>query len=177
MVSLNSDRNKLWGIGLAILLPLAVIGLAFAAFISFKVYRMFNPYLDREIGGAVTLTSEWLEITPQEPLRPERQVQYLYVDTPEPFDPDYQSWGIRFPDGSVIVPEVQLIDQQGNVYNLKASSFSLADSTRTDIVSGIGFRARGVPQDRVYPKVRIRSDKPIRASRIIWRSYDPRDRK
>ena len=171
------NQKKLWGISLVVLVPLAVLGVALAVFIGMQVYRMFNPYLDREISGAVTLTSEWLEITPEEPLRTERQVQYLYIYTMEPFDPDNESWGIRFPDGLTVVPQVQLVDHNGNSYRLRGSSFSLADRTRADVISGIGFHASDLPQDRDYRMIRVRSDRPVRVSSIVWRNYNPRDRK
>lgn len=157
---------------------LLVIGLACAALLTSCVYRFFHPYLDRELSGPITISSEWLEITPKEPLRAERVVQYLYIYTTKPFEPDNRSWGIRLADGSVVVPEVELVDQQGNIYNLKASSFSLEDPTRANVISGIGFSAlEELPKDKVYRAVRIRSDQPIQCSKIIWRCYDPRDRK
>ena len=155
---------------LSLAIPIAII-------VPARIYRFINPYLDREIAGTVTISNEWLEIKPKEPLNPERKVQYIYVLTPQPFQPDNRSWGIRFPDGSVVVPEVQLIDQYGKLYNLKASAFSLKDRTRADVISGIGFHTQDLPQDRVYTTVRLRSDKPVEVSRIIWRCYDPRDRK
>jgi hypothetical protein len=33
------------------------------------------------------------------------------------------------------------------------------------------------PQDRDYRKLRIRSDRPIALSKIVWRNYNQRDRK
>lgn len=138
---------------------------------------MPNPYLDREIMGPATITSEWLEIMPKEPLQPERQVQYIYIQTVEPFDPDYQKWGIRLPNGSTIIPEVQLVDQYGNIFKLKSSSFSLKDPRQGEIVSGLGFNNNDLPHDRVYTKVRIRADIPIQSSKIIWRNYNQWDRK
>lgn len=164
-----SDQNKLWGIGLTVLIPLAVIGIAFAVFIAVKLYRVSNPYLDREISGPVTLTSEWIEIVPEEPLRPEREVQKILLDFAQPYESDHDAWKIRFPDGSLVAPEVQLIDKNGNVF----TSSKVASLGQT----GMGLRMSSLPQDRVYLKLRLRSDKPIAISRIIWRCYDPRDRK
>jgi hypothetical protein len=164
-------KVALMAIGVGLLIPV-IVG---AIIVSKSIYRFIHPYLDREIAGQTTISHQWLEITPEQPLRPERQVQYLYIHT-APFDPDYRAWGIRFPDGSVVTPEVQLVDQDGSLYSLKSSSFSLEDRTRSNIVSGIGFKA-DIPKDKVYRTVRIRSDKPITVSSIVWRCYDPRDRK
>ena len=172
---MTPNKRKLWGISLPLLITLAAIGLAFIIFISMEIFRTVNPYLDREVSGPLTITSEWKEIVPEAPLRAERQAQYLSIETTKSFDPDYKLWGIRLPDGSVFVPEVQLIDQDGNIHNLKSSSFELADRNRTDIISGIGFSAKDLPKDRHYKMVRIRSEKPLSISRITWRCYNQWD--
>ncbi|SRR5216684_3683978 len=142
-----------------------------------EFYRLFNPYLDTEIAGPTTISSDWLEIVPKQSLKPERQVQYLYIETAQPFAADYSTWGIRFPDGSTIVPEVQLVAEDGSSYDLHASSFSLKDPSHSDVVSGIGFFLQQLPKDKAYRMVRIRSLRPISCSRIYWRCFNQWDLK
>lgn len=177
MQNVNAVRKRRSGVSRLVIALTAIGGLAILVFLSFKGYRMLNPYLDRELSGPVTVTSAWLELTPREPLRAERQVQYLYLHTVDPFVPDHSVWGIRFPDGSVVVPEVQLVDQYGNIHAPRASSFSLADRRRPDVISGIGFRVQDLPPERVFEKVRIKSARPINLSSIVWRNYNQWDRK
>ena len=175
--SMSSKPNKPWVSGMLAIVALTVFGIAVSAFLLVRVYRLLNPYLDVEVCGPLTVTSDWVEVTPQAPLESSRQVQYLYLHTVEPFVPDYPSWGIRFPDGSVVVPQVELIDRQGTAHPLKASSFSLRDRSRTDIISGIGFRSPALAGTGPYQRVRIRSDRNLKLSRIIWRNYNQSDRK
>lgn len=167
-------RSKFFRVGLLVLIPPAIIGLALAVFISIKVYRVFNPNLDREISGAVTITAEWLEIRPEDPLRPEREIHQVVLDVEKPVTAQTNSWGLVLPDGSVVTPEVQLIDESSNVYSLTEPSFNTNSSTGLTLR---GFSLRNLPKDRLYTKVRVRSSKPIRVSRILWRSYNPWDRK
>ena len=96
-------------LGLVCLIPAAFFGLSKMG----EIYRLFNPYLDREIAGPTTISSEWLEIVPKQPLRVERQIQYMILDVADPFEPLYDKWSLRLRDGSVVKPEVQLIDEDG----------------------------------------------------------------
>ena len=141
--------------------------------LSCSVYNKIYPDLDRDISGPVTITPEWFEITPKEPLKPEREVQNVIVWFAIPYQTRHPP-ALVFQDGAAITPEVQLIDQHGNVFNLRASA---AGS------SGLGYRCcdgvfdKGLPKDRTYRTVRVRSDKPIQASKIVWRCYNPWDHK
>jgi hypothetical protein len=132
--------------------------------------RKANPFLDREISGPVTISSEWMEITPQEPLKPEHEVNAVTLMFASEYIPDYKENGLRFSDGTVMVPEVQLIDQDGKVYALGIESMG---------PKGMGFaffdpisHLESLPKDKVYRTVRIRSDKPIECSKLVWRGYN-----
>ncbi len=154
---------------LGLLVLVCVLGIAIGSLsVMGNIYRFFNPYLDRELAGPTTVSSEWLEIVPEQPLRTERQIQYLILDVADPFDPVYESWSLRLKDGSLVQPKVQLIDQSGKVYDLTSPALD---------EKGIGFGNSDLPRDRAYSTVRIRSDKPIHLSRIYWRSYNPKDLK
>src|SRR5258705_194650 len=91
--------------------------------------------------------------------------QYLVFDVAAPFELEHRAWGVRLPDGSISTPEVQLVDEYGNTFNLDQPSMFSPTSHFTQR----GFSLRDLPQDRVYRAVRIRSDKPIQYSRIMWR--------
>ena len=157
---------------------IAIVCLTVGNFILFRIYRYFNPYLDREISGQVTLSSQWLEITMKEPLRPERDRQKIIIDIEPPvkLEPSGPSMGLVLPDGSVVIPEVQLIDQDGNIYNLTSPSASFEASPGGAWQRGFG-RVEPLPKNKVYTAVRIRCEKPVRCSRIRWRSYNPSDLK
>ena len=154
---------------LGILVLVGVLAIALGNFsVVGQIYRFFNPYLDREIAGPTTISSEWLEIVPEPPLRTERQVQYLVLDVADPFEPVYESWSLRLKDGSLVQPNVRLIDESGNVYDLTSPALD---------EKGIAFKNSDLPRDRAYRTVRIRADKPIHLSRVYWRCYNPTDLK
>jgi hypothetical protein len=134
-----------------------------------------DPVKDIEIYGVVTISSEWLEITPTEMLKPERDVSVLFLQVSSPYALDFEKNGIRLPDSSVAIPEVKLIDQDKKEYDLRVIYMG---------ETGIGFERAsidlhpiGLPKDKVFPKVRIRCSKPVECSKIIWRNYNPRDMK
>ena len=97
-------------VGLACLIPIFV----FAIPMTLGLYRsIFSPYLEQEVTGPVTITQEWQEITPPKSLRADRQIQYLILTIAEPFELSYKAdWGWRLPDGSVVIPEVQLVEDR-----------------------------------------------------------------
>ena len=97
-------------------------------------------------------------------MKPSRQNQYVVLDATPPFVVDEKTRGIRLPDGSIVTPEVQIVDQNGKIFNL--TSWTLFSTT-----SGVwrrGFYLPALPQGRKYRTVRIRSERPITISKITW---------
>jgi hypothetical protein len=139
------------------------------------IYGFFRPYQDREIMGSATISSSWLEIVPKEPLRAEQVVQQVVLYVRKPVKQARDSWELILPDGSQTIPEVELVDQDGRTYYLTEPS-AIA-SPGSDEAFQRGFGAWQLPKDKVYRLVRLRSDKPIPVSKIVWRSYDPQNRK
>jgi hypothetical protein len=141
--------------------------------LSCSVYTKINPDLDRDISGPVTISTEWLEITPEEPLKPEREVQKVIIWFAAPYTTSHPP-ALVFQDGAAITPEVQLVDVHGNTFDLRVSAAG---------ASGLGYRCcdgvfdKELPKDRTYRTVRIRSARPIQASKIVWRVYNPWDHK
>ena len=162
------NRKLIWLTGILCLSAIIVV-------LIFTLYRKSNPFLKRQIAGPVTIGSEWLEITPEEPLKPEREIHEVILIFATPYEPDNQSWGIRLPDGSLVIPEVQLVDQNGGTYKLRVGAIgkdAIAFSMRDPI-----SHQEILPKDKLYPTVRIRIDKSIQCSKIIWSCYNPWDRK
>ncbi|HEX7999966.1 MAG TPA: hypothetical protein VF528_16375 [Pyrinomonadaceae bacterium] len=155
------------------ILGVTLLMLALAA--SCSLYRKLDPYLDREISGPVTITSEWLEIKPTEPLSPMRQQQEIVLDIAGNHHLELTAGDMILQDGSANKFEVQMIDEYMNVYN--ANGHTLSGSLLGFFVYDKSSGKDGLPQDRTYIKVRIRSDKPIQCSRILWRGYYPSDLK
>jgi hypothetical protein len=140
--------------------------------VAFLLYRRMGPLptpTDRDVAGPTAMTSQWLEIGPVPALKPSGKQSLVILELEGDYTPDFQSQMLRFPDGSLGMPEVQLLDQQGNVFPLHFLMVHHRDRTGSNVMGGAGFGAPDLPTDRSYGKVRVRSDKPIKCSKIIWR--------
>jgi hypothetical protein len=123
-----------------------------------------------KISGPITIGEEWIEIHPDSPLKAEKTYQWVYLDLEPPFKGDLynegkgpnKGKGILMPDGEVINPQIEVIDQYGNTFKLVFGG-------------GIGLKPRykvpspnELPRDREYTTVRIRSPRPIKCKAIFW---------
>src|SRR6266403_2106343 len=108
--------------------------MALTVIISGGIYRTLFPYFDQGVTGQVSISSEWTEIVPKKPLRVESQIQMIVLDLDKSLDLERDGWGIVSSDGSVVTPEVELIDQEGNVFRLEQPSTWFSPS------SGVKFR-------------------------------------
>jgi hypothetical protein len=155
---------------IAIAVICLVPAITISAFVAGIVYRFFFPYLDQELSGKVTISSEWKEFVPKKPLRAERQIQMVVLDLDKSFKFQDNDWGLILPDGSVVTPEVELVDQDGKTYPLAEPSEWFSPS------SGVKYREfsakNELPKDKVFRAVRIRCEKPVLCNRIFWRCYN-----
>ena len=151
---------------------LAIVALCVVLVVSFLLYRRMGPLptlTDLDIAGSTAITSKWLEITPVPALKPSGKTSLVILELEGDYTPDFQAQMLRFPDGTMGMPEVQLVDQQGNVFPLHFLMVHHRDRTGSNVMGGAGFGAPDLPSDRSYGKVRVRSDKPIKCLKIIWR--------
>ena len=138
-----------------------------ALVVSLSICGGGQRFLDRTIRDDTTLTPEWMEITPETPLKPERDIQAVMLHLAEPYEADLEKNGVRLPDGSLVKPEVQLVDTAGKTYSL--NYYGLFG--RQLVI----FTLRDQLMGREYRTVRIRNDKPIHLRKIFWRCYYTKD--
>jgi hypothetical protein len=130
-----------------------------------------------QISGPVTVGDGWVEFQPEQPLKAEKTFQYVYLVLEPPLKNDlYQEGkepntgkGILMPDGEVINPEIEIIDQYGNTFNLAYGG-------------AIGLKPtyclsypNELPRDRVYKTIRIRSPRQIKCKAIYWYCESSKD--
>jgi hypothetical protein len=78
--------------------------LIIAVVISLLVYRRMGPLptlTDRDIAGATSINSEWLEIGPAPPLKPSGKQSLVILELEGDYAPDFPAHRLRFPDGSL----------------------------------------------------------------------------
>jgi hypothetical protein len=152
-----------------LLILFAVVAAVVLFFIGHAYYWFATKQRYFTIASNVNISTDWLETTPQPPLKATKQIQYLIISV-EGYKRNLhrnfedKSMQIKLPDGTEINPEVQIVDEYGKVYSLKPTLFT---------PGGMGFGGdfdshSSFPQDRSYTKVKIRSDKSFKASKVTW---------
>ena len=160
----NRIKKKLLLLGLVCLIPVVIVG----ALKLPEVYRLFHPYLDREISGPVTITNDWLEIKPKDAFKAERQINNLIIlfEPSRSYEPDVTGKSLRLSDGSVATLEVELIDREGKIHSLTPIGISR---------EGMILRSENSSQNTVYRAIRIKSTNPVKVTRIYWDCYNQWD--
>jgi hypothetical protein len=118
----------------------------------------------------IAIDANWQEIGAPRPLTSRRSVQRVLLKLGPTHEQDTESWGIRLPSRDVAFPEVELLDRDGFVYPLVEPSFSTVGAAR---YRGFGGSA-GLPTDRTFAKIRVRSNHPIVIPEIVWSCFDPK---
>jgi hypothetical protein len=116
-----------------------------------------------------SINEQWTSIALSQPAVAKWDVQLIYLTVRPEFRPSFAPLGMQLEDGSVIVPEVELISGSG-----QGQRFRLAG-----LINGeqLVFRNDQIARKSTFSEVRIRSSKPIVCSQINWMSYMPQDTK
>ena len=131
-----------------------------------------------KLSGPLTVSNEWIELRPQTPLRAEKTLQWVQLELEPPFKEDFDNEGkgpskgkgILMPDGDVINPEIEVIDEHGNAFSLVYGGGSGIQLPNYDVQ----YPSK-LPQDRGYKMVRIRSPRPIKCKAIFWYCESSKD--
>lgn len=132
------------------------------------------------LSGPTTIGDQWIELKPEASLRADKDSQMVVLDLEPPFKYDFYKvgkgpnagQGILMPDGEVINPEIEIIDQYGNSFNL---IWRGARKTFSPVYS-LSYPNK-FPRDREYKEVRIRSSRPINLKAIYWTCESNKDMK
>jgi hypothetical protein len=143
-------------------------------------WRLFYHESTRNIVLAedFQIMSEWKEVGTQNELQIEKDYNYISFQIEPPLEiwmdgADASKWGIKIPGGTVINPEIRIIDAEGKEYPL-----FFAGSRKAGADEFANYHYEGnLPINRIYQKVRLRSDSPMTVKAILWSGYDQSDRK
>src|SRR6266487_5580698 len=131
---------------------------------------------DVKLSGPVEITDQWVEFRAKLPLKADKTFQWILLDLAAPFKDDMYSEGkgplkgkgILMPEGDVINPDLEVIDQYGNAFQL------IYAGSRGGPIYGYPY-PNELPRDREYKSVRIRSPKPITCKAIYWYCESSKD--
>jgi len=114
----------------------------------------------------VDISSEWQEVVPLRPLRCERRNQEIQLYSSTPHSASIHPLGIVLPNGKVAKPEVQLVGEDGKIYELSDLSL-LGDA--------VVLSSKALPRSFNFGKVRIRSNEPLQLSQVRFSCYNFED--
>lgn len=145
-------------------------------------YFLGKMHIRQEIAKDVLISSDWTVITPGSPMKIKKRFQeisLLLEDCQQNILKNREN--LIFSDGTVINPSkqitVEIFDEDGNKYNLKSGKYTISNFDEKNgrvSVSSAGFKSLkfGLPKNKTFKEVRIRSDKPFQCKAVIWHDYN-----
>lgn len=135
------------------------------------IYGFATSDSEEIVSGPVSLSSQWTEFIPGKPLRPLKQSQEIVLDVDPSeglIEDNLHLKRIQLSNGLLLRPQIQLVDSQGNVFDAEVSRYPVPSLYK----NGISGYVSSLPQDREFTKIRVRSDSPVRLSRIVWHCHN-----
>ena len=105
-------------------------------------------------------SNTWVTIDVNKPLTPSANDQRILLSFLEPFADT--GFGVSVA-GSTVVPAVRLVDDRANEWPLTHIAYVWTGGQRY-----LAFTATGVAKNRRFKAVRLRADRRVEATRVIW---------
>lgn len=132
-----------------------------------------KPPAKVKVGEGQQLNQEWLEIVSPNPLEAAAKIHFVALKLP-----NVKGWAdekkerLRLTDGSDVKIEIELIDEKGGSTVLYPNGFG----------EYVEFGKRAVNKENPdeayfkagerFNKIRLRSDKPVKAEEIFWTEFE-----
>lgn len=158
----------------SIVLGIAVLAIGVVALFWFSV--VFGMRITHPIAQEVQVTNEWQRVEFKSPLKIKKQVQKisLKIEGYESKIDDSSFNTIELSDGTILNPEVFLIDENNKKYQFKDSSRTYKYSTTDSAEFSFEQKSNNfdsLPKDVKYKAIMIKSDKPFKCD-ITWIDND-----
>lgn len=136
------------------------------------IYHMFKYRTEISLAKDFLVTDQWQTIDVKDllpPLSKDRNDLYLAVP------PSYKAWdpaprGIEAPDGTIIKPEIEVVDSNGVIYVFKQTG-----AARSRYEKATYAASPELAKETQITRIRIRANHSILIPAIIWSSYDIKD--
>jgi len=131
-----------------------------------------NPFIDRQLSGPVTLTSEWLVLKPIWPLGVARDTQEITLFPSPPIQMVFKrgTSDLIPADGRDAEIEAELIGSDGKTYHSRPGRSETMTGNLQITSRRLGFK--DLPDNVTYTEVRIKSSARYPVSKILWRCYN-----
>lgn len=141
----------------------------------------FVPIPPQTISGPVEIGSGWIDIVPSKPLSPLGSTNWISLGY-NGYEKGKYSEGdgkfLNLADGRTTRIEAFLFDDKGEMYELEVSRTSngpqLHKKGKVKILNGVpDYSETKFPNDRVFVRLKIRSELPLMCSKIEWQGSKP----
>ena len=149
----------------------AICGALLLIFVGALIYKFATLDSEEVVSGPVTISAQWTEFIPQRPLQPSKQTQEIVLDVDPSeglVEDNLHLDRMQLANGTVLHPQIQLLDSHGNVFDAEVSRYPVPSRYK----NGLSGHVPNLPQDGAFTKVRVRSDSPVRLSRIVWHCHE-----
>jgi hypothetical protein len=149
----------------------ALCGALLLFFVGANIYAFATSDSEELVSGPVIVSAQWTEFVPQRPLQPRKQTQEIVLDVDPSeglIEDNLHSDRMQLANGTVLHPQIQLVDSHGNVFDAEVSRYPVPSRYE----NGLSGSVSNLPKDREFTKVRVRSDFPVRLSRIVWHCHN-----
>ena len=141
----------------------------------------FVPIPPQTVSGSITIGSSWMEIVPPKPLKPLGVTNWITLGCKnyKVFDwAENEKNILELADGRNTKIEAYLYDDRGESYLLRIYQTSNGPELHRKELSEIGdgknnYSTVEFPKDRVYIKLKIRSEIPLECDNIEWQGSKP----
>lgn len=148
----------------------ATMGLLFGGYSALIYY--INLPSGVFIAKDIDVASEWTEIDIKPAIRAEYRSQSVAVTIANINLGAMHDGMIHLDDGNVLGPELELTDESGLVQPLVLSGFTQKYGIAAN------YRAAkdtlGFAENRKFVKLKMRSNQPFVADKIVWKDYNPK---
>jgi hypothetical protein len=151
-------------------LAYAVAGISACLVFGYIAIIVYINLPDRPIATDIRVNENWTEVRLKNPLTFNNRSQSLNLRIKDfTFDRNSNVAEIRFPDGTKINPEIEILDDRGNAVNMYHSGFAMKYWDAVVFTPPDTIR-----RNKDYRVIRIRSDIPFYCEGIYWIDYDPK---
>lgn len=147
--------------------------------------EILSPNQTQPVSEAIEINNDWKEIIPPTPLKSNYLIQHISLKVDQSIqqnieldgnDPNHQT--LKYNDGKSGKIEASLYDDKGEIYPLqingKGAGILLGRKLPPRDPNKPPENKPSFPADRVYVKLRIRSEVPLQIEKIEWTGYNPK---
>lgn len=131
----------------------------------------------QEIAKNVRTTPDWTEFLIEPPVKIKKQVQHISLGIKCHHNVNQEDFFSCLADGTIINPEIQIIDEFENTYKLEGRIAEVShhkDDTDIFVAHSLGFSSYPdkLPSDKRYTKIKSRNEQPFTCPSINWVDFD-----